>query len=76
MIEIPFSLSWRMIVTSSAISSPVRLELGSSMMMSFELKESALTISTICFSDTESSDTSLVVGTLQPMLSRSSRALA
>ena len=74
MIAMPLLFRSWMIWMSSCISSAVRLLLGSSMMMSFESKDSALAISTICLSETLSSDTSLWVSTLDPMLF--SRALA
>ena len=76
MIAMPLLFRSWMIWMSSCISSAVRLLLGSSMMMSFESKDSALAISTICLSETLSSDTCLWVLTLHPMLSRRARALA
>ena len=74
MIEMPSSRSWWMISTSSASSSAVRLLLGSSMMISLDLNDSALAISTICFSDTLRSETSLFVSILQRIRSSSARA--
>ena len=76
MIAMPLLFRSWMILTSFSISSDVRLLLGSSMMMSFESKDSALAISTICLSETLSSDTIRWVLTLDPMLSRSLRAFA
>ena len=76
MIAMPLLFRSWMIWMSLSISSAVRLLLGSSMMMSFESKDSALAISTICLSETLSSDTSLWVLTLHPMLSSKARALA
>ena len=66
MIAMPLLFRSWMISTSLFISSAVRLLLGSSMMMSFESNDSALAISTICLSETLSSDTSLWVLDLAP----------
>ena len=59
MIAMPLLFRSWMIWMSFSISSAVRLLLGSSMMMSFESNDSALAISTICLSETLSSDTCL-----------------
>ena len=65
-IEVPDSLSWRMIAMSSSVSCGVSTAVGSSRMRTSAWRESALMISTRCWTPTGRSSTSASGSTWKP----------
>ena len=66
MIDVPPSLSWRMMRKSSSVSAGVSTAVGSSRISTFACRTSALTISTRCCEPTGRSSTSASGFTSKP----------